>query len=447
MLNANEIKTLLTKIQNARAGIDLDISGSSVADQTVKVKETGTLDQSASQRTGVTLRVWNAQKRIGVVQLTSLDFNELLSAVDVALEAAPLGPSDDLPRLPVPSEAGEIDAKASIRSGSNAPPASIDALATKLQDAVVKLKGFHPDIQGIPYNALTQRAVQRFYANTQGLLRTQSSSFVSTYLYARGQAEGKNPRAAGHWGEEDALEKLKMDEVVQVAGETLVAHLHPVKIPSGQYPVVFSGQAFLDLLGAFGNLFSAQNILDKQSLHTRDSLGQVMASELLSITDDPFHEMSVAPALFDGEGTAVRKTSLVEKGVLTGLWHHSVSAKSFGTQSTGHARVGAKMTVGPWFCNVAAGAGLGKIADDCIWVEDVEALHAGVNPLQGSFSLPFKGFRIQNGKKMSLEGVTVAGDILSLLKSIVAVDTTQERASGGVCPPIAVSALSITCEG
>ncbi|MBM3382471.1 MAG: TldD/PmbA family protein [Betaproteobacteria bacterium] len=447
MLHTDEIKTLLSKIQSARPGIELDLSGSSVADQTVKVKESNTLDQSASQRTGVTLRVWNSDKRIGVVQLTSLDFNELLAAVDVALEAAPLGPSEDLPRLPLAADAGDVNSSASARSGATAQPASIEKMAEKLKTAVEQLKKFHPDIQGVPYNALTQRAVERFYANTRGLMRTQASSVVSTYLYAVGQAQGKSSRAAGHWGEEDAFEKLKMDDVVQVAGETLVAHLHPIKIPSGQYPVIFSGQAFLDLLGAFGNLFSAQNILDKQSLHTRESLGQTMASELLSLSDDPFHEWSVAPALFDGEGTAVRKTALVEKGVLKGLWHHSVTARSFGTQSTGHARVGAKMTVGSWFYNVAAGNGLGSIAENCIWVDDVEALHAGVNALQGSFSLPFKGFRIENGKKSSLEGVTVAGDILTLLKSIVAIDKKQERTSAGVCPPVAVSSLSITCEG
>ena len=214
-----------------------------------------------------------------------------------------------------------------------------------------------------------------------------------------------------------------------------------------QYPIVFSGQAFLDLLGAFSNLFSAQNILDKQSLHTRESLGQLVANPLLSVVDDPLHESHVSPDLFDGEGTAVRKLTLIEKGVLTGLWHHSVTANLFDSQKTGHARVGAKMTVGPWFLNVAPGAGLGAIVEDCVWVDELEALHAGVNPLQGSFSLPFLGYRIQGGKKQSLDGVTVAGDILTLLKSIVAVDSSQQRASSGVCPAIAISSLSVTCEG
>lgn len=445
MISQNEISNLLEKMRAAKPGIRCDISGSSVADQTVKVKESGTLDQGASQRTSVTLRVWNASGRLGVVQLTSLSGDELMSAVEEALASAELGPADDLPEVPSPVTAGQLPPVASKESQA-LPRAELEEMAHTLQSAVTQLKAFHADIQSVPYNAISQRRVERFYANTSGLVRSQITQSISTYLYARGQAEGYKPRAAGHWGHEVSLAELNLSEVARVAGETLVAHLRPGKIDSGQYPVVFSGRAFLDLLNAFGNLFNAQNIIDKQSLHTRESLGHPVASELLSITDDPLHKWNVTPAWFDGEGTAVQPVVLLEKGILKGLWHHSVSAKKFGVTSTGHARVGAKMTVGPWFYNVSSGQGLGAIADDCIWVEEIQALHAGVNPLQGSFSLPFQGYHIKNGIKTSLEGVTVAGDILSLLKSICAVDSEQERADGGACPAVGVSALSITCE-
>ncbi|MEY4066125.1 MAG: hypothetical protein RIR26_2333, partial [Pseudomonadota bacterium] len=358
MINVNEIQKLLEKIKTAKPEIRCDISGSSVADQTVKVKESGTLDQGASQRTSVTLRAWNANGRVGVVQLTSLAAEELMSAVDEALASAELGPAEDLPDVPSPDTAGQLPA-VSAKAADEKKLAAIEDMAQSLETAVAQLKSFHPDIQSVPYNALSQRRVERFYANTSGLVRTQINPSVSAYLYARGQAEGFKPRAAGHWGHEVSLGELNLSDVARVAAETLVAHLKPGKIPSGNYPVVFSGRAFLDLLSAFGNLFNAQNIIDRQSLHTRETLGQAVASELLSVKDDPLHKWNVAPALFDGEGTAVQPVVLLEKGILKGLWHHSVSAKKFGVVSTGHARVGAKMTVGPWFYNVSAGEGLG----------------------------------------------------------------------------------------
>ncbi|MEN9809346.1 MAG: hypothetical protein RLZZ488_913 [Pseudomonadota bacterium] len=438
-----DVQSLVNSIARARPEIRFDISGSGVEDQTVKIKEDESLDQSASQRTNATLRVWNTDGRVGVVQITSLEQNEILNAIDVALESAALGPADSLPELPVAVHAESLPAL----SASASAPVPLHDLSDSLLAGVRQLKGMHADITGVPYNAVSQRRMDRFYANSDGLIRRQSGGSVSTYLYARGQAQGHKPRAAGHWNHALSLPDLNIGDVAKTAGELLVSHLHPVKIQSGQYPVVFSGHAFLDLLDAFSNLFNAQNILDQQSLHSKESLGTSVASPLLSVSDDPLHPLNVSPALFDGEGTAVRRTVLLDRGSLTGLWHHSVSAKVFNAGKTGHARVGAKMSVGPWFYNVAAGNGLGNAADDCIWIDELEALHAGVNPLQGSFSLPFLGYRQRNGKRESLEGVTVAGDILTLLQSITAVDNKQERASGGVCPAIAVSSLSITCEG
>jgi PmbA protein len=443
MITQSHISQLIESLSKARPNVRFDISGDSLESQTVKIKENENLEQSASQRTSALLRVWTPAGRVGVVQVTSLDHKQLLAALDVALEAASLGPAEDLPEIPSPVDAGELPAS---NNGSASSPVSIEELGLNLLTAVKQLRTSHPDITGVPYNALSQRRAHRFYANTDGLIRQQNAAVVSTYLYARGQAQGHKPRAAGHWGEELSLKTLDLSSVAKTASDLLVSHLKPVKISSGQYPVIFSGRAFLDLLGAFSNLFSAQNILDKQSLHSKDSLGQQIASPILTIEDDPLHPANVSPDLFDGEGTAVRKLKLVENGILTGLWHHSVSAKVFGVSKTGHANVGAKMTVRPWFWNVSAGQGLGSVAQDCVWVDDLEALHAGVNSLQGSFSLPFLGYRIVNGRKESLEGVTVAGDILSLLKNIVSLDSTCERASGGVCPAVAVSSLSITCE-
>lgn len=444
MMTQNEIKALMDSIALSKKGIRFDISGTNSAEQTVKVKEDESLNQSAAQRSSATLRVWNFEGRVGVVQLTSLDKKELLKALDVALQAAEFGLADEAPSLPSVADAGDLPSHKSLAQKNT--PASMETLSEDLLSSVKQIKRSHGAITGVPYNGLTQRTLSRFYANSEGLIRSQGGQSLSAYLYARGQIEGHKPRAAGHWGEGNVLSELKLSEVARKASEKLVSHLHPIKIPSGQYPVVFSGSAFLDLLDAFSNLFSAQNILDNQSLHTKDHLGQQVASSLLSITDDPLHDAHVNPALFDGEGTAVRKTLLVEHGVLKDLWHHSVTAKIFSTQKTGHARVGAKMTVGPWFYNVSTGQGLGEIVNRCIWIEELEALHAGVNSLQGSFSLPFLGYWMENGKKQSLEGVTVAGDFLSLLNSIHAVDSKQEHTPGGVCPAIAVGSLSITCE-
>ena len=102
MFNMNQINSLIADMKKAQPDLKCDISGSSVSQMTVKVKESGSLDQSASQRTAVTLIVWNADGRLGVVQLTSLSLPDLIAAVKTALEAAPLGIAYNIPQIPSP---------------------------------------------------------------------------------------------------------------------------------------------------------------------------------------------------------------------------------------------------------------------------------------------------------------------------------------------------------
>ncbi len=85
-------------------------------------------------------------------------------------------------------------------------------------------------------------------------------------------------------------------------------------------------------------------------------------------------------------------------------------------------------------------------ADGVVLIDDLQALHAGVNALQGSFSLPFDGWLLKDGKRISVESATVAGDFREVLNSILHVEPEAEVTSGGICPRIWVSELSITGE-
>ena len=57
-----------------------------------------------------------------------------------------------------------------------------------------------------------------------------------------------------------------------------------------------------------------------------------------------------------------------------------------------------------------------------VYIEELNAIHAGVRASQGSFSLPFEGWLYKNGEKSSIESATVAGDIKYLLKNIINIE-------------------------
>jgi PmbA protein len=85
-------------------------------------------------------------------------------------------------------------------------------------------------------------------------------------------------------------------------------------------------------------------------------------------------------------------------------------------------------------------------AENVILIDDLQALHAGVQASQGSFSLPFDGWLVNKGDRISIESATVAGDILTLLKAIVYVEPNVKVTPSGVAPQVWLDGLSITGE-
>jgi PmbA protein len=330
------------------------------------------------------------------------------------------------------------------------PPAPVSELLERLIDAEQSLLESHPAIKDVPYNGMAQRQVERFYLNSEGASRQESGSFSSIYLYSKTEVEGRKPRSAGAFRVSHALEKLDIAGCRQEAAEKTISHLDYEKITTGKYQVIFSPEAFLQLLGAFSNLYNAQNILDNQSLSKPDDLGKTLAVPLLSVYDDARHPDNISQTLFDGEGTPTRRIPLIEQGILSGFLHSAGTAKRLQAQPTGHANMGAKISVGGHFYEVLPGqavAGLDRsTANDIILIDDLQALHAGVKALQGSFSLPFDGWLLCDGQPTSIESATVAGDFLQVLQAINQIEPVAKITPGGACPYVWVEGLAITGE-
>ncbi len=122
---------------------------------------------------------------------------------------------------------------------------------------------------------------------------------------------------------------------------------------------------------------------------------------------------------------------------------------------TGHAGLGAKVSVSPDWLLISKSQTeeskhedliQGKTNEEYILIESLQALHAGVKPSQGSFSLPFDGWHVKDGEFTSIESATVAGDIRNVLNTIINVENEQIATHTGVSPHVWVEELTITGE-
>lgn len=117
----------------------------------------------------------------------------------------------------------------------------------------------------------------------------------------------------------------------------------------GRYEVVLGPEAVSTIaifLAAYG--FNAKQHLEGSSFA---ELGEQQFDEAITLVDDATDPRMLGLS-FDAEGTAKRRTVLIERGVTRSLAHDRRTAKRAGTESTGHA--------------VAGGATFGALPTDII---------------------------------------------------------------------------------
>ncbi|MEB3262662.1 MAG: TldD/PmbA family protein [Cyanobacteriota bacterium] len=447
-LKLEQLRSTLERLAAAQQIQRWDLGASSSTDTSVQVDRGEAKQMKGAQRRSITVRVWNQDGLVGITSTSDLSDSGLERALAGAHAASAFGNPEDTPQFSPLATAAMAIPDQPLHE-----PLGILQLLERLRSAEADLLGRHSAIGTVPYNGMAERSSERLYLNSDGACRQQQFTTASLYLYARAEETGRKPRSAGAVRLAYGADSLDVAGCIQEAAERTISHLNYAPINTGRYICVFSPEAFLDLIGAFSSLFNARAVLDGVSLSSRDSLGQPLAVPFLSIHDNGLHPGNIGASAFDGEGTPTRRLALVEGGVLRNFLHSEATARAFGVEPTGHAGLGAKVSVGPdWFEVTAtpgskqAQAGLDRFQADepIVWIDSLSALHAGVKASQGSFSLPFDGWLVNNGEARSIEAATVAGDIRTVLQSIVGFEGDAKVTPDGLCPLVWVEGLSVT---
>jgi len=449
-LNAETLRHSLEQIAAANGISRWDLGAACSTDLSVQVDRGEAKQMKGAQRSSITVRVWNDQGLVGVTSTSDLSAAGLERALSGAKDASAFGNADDIPAFSPLATAPLAQLDQPIHA-----PQGILRLLDTLKGAEQDLLSRHEAISTVPYNGLAERSSERIYLNSDGACRQQKLSTASLYLYARAEESGRKPRSAGAVRLAYGAGDLDIAGCINEAAERTISHLNYAPISTGRYTCVFSPEAFLDLIGAFSNLFNARSVLDGVSLSNRESIGESLAVPFLDLHDNGLHPANIGASAFDGEGTPTKRLALLEGGVLRNFLHSEATARAFGVAPTGHAGLGAKVSVGPdWFeIGPTPGSGGGQAGLDrfnagepIVWIDSLSALHAGVKASQGSFSLPFDGWLIQNGEPRSIEAATVAGDIRQVLKAIAGFEGEAKVTPDGLCPMVWVEGLSVTGE-
>ena len=444
------LTNLLKRYSNQLEIKKWDMGASSSNDISVQVQQGNAKQLKGSQRNSITLRVWNKNNQVGITSTSDLTSEGINKAMIGAIKASLYGNANESPEFS-PLAKTELEQINSEISESH----TIDELLSILKIAEKQLIDTHQSIDSVPYNGLNESYMERIYINSDGATRHMKLSQSSIYLYAKAEEENKKPRSAGGIRINSNLEELDIQSCIKETSDKLISHLNYKAIETKKYLICFTPEAFLQLISAFSSMFNARSIIDGLSLMNEDSIGNQISVSNLNISDEGLHPENVGAFSFDGEGTPTQNIKLVSKGILKNLLHSEATARRFGVKPTGHAGLGAKVSVSPdWLVVSKSESEVDKdeslsVKDthkEYILIDELSAIHSGVKASQGSFSLPFDGWIVNAGKKTSIEAATVAGDILKVLKSIVKIENKQFVTHQGISPHVWVENVSITGE-
>lgn len=309
--------------------------------------------------------------------------------------------------------------------------------------------GVDSRIASVPRNGYSESLGEIEILTSTGIRRRQRATGLMAYASCLAKS-GEENRMASEARFTRRAGDFDADTVSRAAAEKALAKLGAKPPQTGMYPVVIDHRVASQFFGLISDYFSAKAVAEKQSLFANDR-GSSIASEKITLVDDPFVEGGIGTRAFDSEGAASRRTVLVERGRLENFLTNSVYAERMGLAHTASASRGARSELGIGPSNLVVQKGtvsfekLMAIHPKTIYVTDLMGFHAGFKSGSGDFSLQAEGELWENGEKVRpLCNFVVSGNVRELLKKVEEISSrARTDLSSVVAPDLLISELSI----
>lgn len=281
--------------------------------------------------------------------------------------------------------------------------------------------------------------------HTRGFLESVASSRYSFDCTLIAEAEGKMQREGSYSSARDFKDLWSIERVAQEASEQVLSRLGARKIPTQNLPIVFRYDAARSLIGHYLSAISGGALYRQQSF-LLDSLGEQLFPEFITITDDPFIPKALGSAPFDSEGCTVSSKILIDHGKIQTYLLSSYAARRLKLKPTGHAGGAHNIFVSDQknkdldLKNLLKQMGTGLLITDLIG--------QGVNLITGDYSRGASGFFVEQGEiKFPVEEITIASDLKTMFKNIVAVGNDADDRSSLHCGSVLIPDMKIAGGG
>ncbi len=265
---------------------------------------------------------------------------------------------------------------------------------------------------------------ERIIVNSKGLKLHDKGDEAYAYI-AVVVREGDDTKTGSAFKISQNFDDFNPKELAKEAVDEAISLLGANSIKSGEYNVIFRNKTFASLLGAMSSIFSAE-MVERGLSKFAGKIGEHIASEEVTIIDNPHLKDGGSTKAFDDEGVATKVKRVVENGILKTYLHNLKTAKKAGIESTGNGQKGSykgDINIAPFNFYLEPHSldldSLIKKMDTGLLLIEFGGLHSGLNTISGDFSLSTSGYYIEKGKIIKpVNQITVAGNYFDILKNI-----------------------------
>nr|WP_255216669.1 TldD/PmbA family protein [Pseudenhygromyxa sp. WMMC2535] len=399
-----------------------------------------------AKSSGLSVRVIHGD-RVATSSTTDLSREGLERFLPRVIEMAELSEPDPLAAPPDPEE---LTSRFPALDLWDAKTARISAdRALRLAKAAERAAfAEDPRITSSEGASMSRGAGHSVLATSGGFVGRSAGTHASLVAQVVADDEGGKKRNGYHWTSARHFEDLLSPaEVGAEAARRAVRTLGSIKAETGVYPVVFDRDAARAIVSLIASCILGDAVYREQSYLAR-RLGTVVASEEVTIVDDPLLPRGMGSRAHDEEGRAVRVNSVISRGKLDRFLLDGYSARKLKLDPTGSAGGGGGIpysTTSNFYMKKGRRKPAALLAgiDRGIYVTSMMGF--GFDPVTGNFSRGAQGFLIEQGElTVPISEITISRNLDELLQGIDAVANDLEFRSAIAAPSFRVDQMTVS---
>ena len=285
------------------------------------------------------------------------------------------------------------------------------------------------------------------YASSNGFHGSYETTGVSLSAMPIAAQDGQMQRDYWYSSRRKLKDLESPESIGRTAAKRTLRRLGARKVPTQQVPVVFDPELAASLVGHIASAVSGYSIY-KGASFLIDKLGAQIASNEITIYDDPTLRSGLGSRPFDGEGLPSYKKTVVENGVLKTYLLDTYSGKKLGLSSTGSAVRGISDPPSVGSSNFHLKPGqytpqeIIRSVKSGLYV--TELIGFGVNMVTGDYSRGAVGLWIENGElAYPVEEITIAGNLKEMYRQIEMVGNDLDTWRKTAAPTLKIARMTV----